>query len=316
MGLFTNKKKLCPICGSPTPRLLPTKVEGQPLCSECNSKAQEMPGGSSAASGMTIDAFREYTVFYDENAALRSVFKESFQYSFGFFSRAISLDVPQRLLRLNGTDSAIVLEASSLRSFQILEDESPLFEGTRDALLCYQSAIPARVRAMGPEINRFEIEQRQYEQMERMDRILEKKAKESGESYSSSYYSAPDVDRLKPFEQFCLRLELDSPYWQQSEYTEGAPGFLSTNPSINAYLRDYEEKVEKLHELAVQLMAVLNPQAPERQADAQAASGVRSAPAAAPVDAVEEIQKYKALMDAGVITEEEFSAKKRQLLGI
>lgn len=28
MGLFSNNKKLCPICGSPTPRLLPTKVEG------------------------------------------------------------------------------------------------------------------------------------------------------------------------------------------------------------------------------------------------------------------------------------------------
>ena len=27
MGLFSNNKKLCPICGSPTPRLLPTKVE-------------------------------------------------------------------------------------------------------------------------------------------------------------------------------------------------------------------------------------------------------------------------------------------------
>ena len=35
-----------------------------------------------------------------------------------------------------------------------------------------------------------------------------------------------------------------------------------------------------------------------------------------PTDAVSEIQKYKALLDAGVLTEEEFSAKKRQLLGI
>ena len=29
-----------------------------------------------------------------------------------------------------------------------------------------------------------------------------------------------------------------------------------------------------------------------------------------------EIQRYKALLDAGVLTEEEFVAKKRQLLGI
>ena len=31
MGLFTNNKKLCPICGNPTPRLLATKVEDVPL---------------------------------------------------------------------------------------------------------------------------------------------------------------------------------------------------------------------------------------------------------------------------------------------
>lgn len=30
MGLFSNNKKLCPLCGAPTPRLLSTKVEGMP----------------------------------------------------------------------------------------------------------------------------------------------------------------------------------------------------------------------------------------------------------------------------------------------
>jgi hypothetical protein len=33
-------------------------------------------------------------------------------------------------------------------------------------------------------------------------------------------------------------------------------------------------------------------------------------------DPVAEIQKYKTLLDQGIITEEEFTAKKRQLLGI
>ena len=41
-----------------------------------------------------------------------------------------------------------------------------------------------------------------------------------------------------------------------------------------------------------------------------------SSSSAAPVDTVAEIQKYKALLDAGVLTEEEFAAKKKQLLGI
>ena len=40
------------------------------------------------------------------------------------------------------------------------------------------------------------------------------------------------------------------------------------------------------------------------------------AQAAPTVDAVTEIKKYKELLDAGIITEEEFTTKKRQLMGI
>ena len=46
---------------------------------------------------------------------------------------------------------------------------------------------------------------------------------------------------------------------------------------------------------------------------AAAAAAAAPAPAA---DPVAEIQKYKLLFDAGVLTEEEFAAKKKQLLGI
>ena len=34
------------------------------------------------------------------------------------------------------------------------------------------------------------------------------------------------------------------------------------------------------------------------------------------MDTVAELQKYKMLLDTGVLTEEEFAAKKKQLLGI
>ena len=47
MGLFSNNKKLCPICGSPTPRLLATVVDDQPLCKACAAKI-DLPDGSLA----------------------------------------------------------------------------------------------------------------------------------------------------------------------------------------------------------------------------------------------------------------------------
>ena len=64
MGLFTNNKKLCPICGNPTPRLLATKVEDVPLCKECASKI-DLPDG--ALDQMTLDQLGKYMDFYAEN---------------------------------------------------------------------------------------------------------------------------------------------------------------------------------------------------------------------------------------------------------
>lgn len=46
------------------------------------------------------------------------------------------------------------------------------------------------------------------------------------------------------------------------------------------------------------------------------ASQPTPAPAGAPVSAVEEIRGLKALLDEGILTQEEFEAKKKQLLGI
>lgn len=316
MGLFGGSKKLCPICGSPAGRFLATKLEGQPLCGDCGGKATWFPGGLDQDS-MTIEQFRGFVSFYDENAALRGAFTESYRYDLGFFGGSISLDVPHRLLRLGPADKEVVFEAEHFRSFRILEDDAPLFEGTRDALLCYQSTVPDQVRGLRPEIDRFLMEQRQYEQLERIDKLMEERAKEAGEHYSKEYWPAPNVDRLKPFDGFNIWLELDHPYCSRKGYAQSAPGFYTHDPSITSYLNEYEERTQALHQLASQLMAVLAPEAPERQADRPAGGRAQPADApAAPVDAVAEIQRYKGLLDSGIITEEEFAAKKRQLLGI
>ena len=98
------------------------------------------------------------------------------------------------------------------------------------------------------------------------------------------------------------------------------------------YLNEYENDVNGLHELAAALLRIMDANGTEQwdedpaaAAAADSASVAAAAAAAAvaavqqtaaPVDAVAEIQKYKALLDAGVLTEEEFAAKKKQLLGI
>ncbi len=94
------------------------------------------------------------------------------------------------------------------------------------------------------------------------------------------------------------------------------------DPSTYNYRIKYDEEVNVLYELANALLAVVAPGAPVTQAAtpapaaAQPAAPAAAAPAAAAVDAVAEIQRFKTLLDAGIITEEEFTAKKRQLMGI
>ena len=56
MGLFSNNKKLCPICGAPTPRLLATKVEDMPLCKDCAGKIDMQDGLDSS---MTLDEAKQ-----------------------------------------------------------------------------------------------------------------------------------------------------------------------------------------------------------------------------------------------------------------
>ena len=74
-------------------------------------------------------------------------------------------------------------------------------------------------------------------------------------------------------------------------------------------------KVNALHTLARNLMQLIAPGAPETGA-ASAAQTAAPAQAGGASSTVEELKQYKSLLDAGVITEEEFAAKKRQLLDI
>jgi hypothetical protein len=62
---------------------------------------------------------------------------------------------------------------------------------------------------------------------------------------------------------------------------------------------------------------VAYPNAPEQLVGFDAAGPQTAEPSIAPPeDAIEQIKKYKALMDEGIISEQDFEAKKKQLMGI
>lgn len=308
MGLFSNDKKPCPICGGPTPRLLPTKIEDTPICKECAGKI-DLPNG--AQNGMSLEDFRQYIAFYDQNQELRDAFSETYRYDFGFFGGNLLLDSTQGLFRLKNSNTSLVFEAANLKAFRILEDGAPLFEGSREALRCCKSDVEDRARAMEPKITRYMMELREHEMLERIDRLRDR----HDEDDHDSHFDAPTFDEQAPVQKFSVELTLEHPYWENCSWQTGAPSFDRECPSVEGYLCDYRNKVEDLHILAVNLMQLLNPGAPEiKEGESTAA---QTAPQTAPVtDIAAEIKKYKELLDAGILTEEEFTAKKKQLLGI
>ena len=322
MGLFSNKKKLCPICGNPTPRLLATKIEDMPICKDCNGKI-DLPNGR--INEMSLTDFEKYIAFYDENQPLRDKFTETFRPNFGFFGGTIVLDTDNQLFHINGNMDGLVMEASNLKKFRILEGNNVLFEGTARGLKCYKSDVKERVRSWEPMLIQYRSELQEYERIERMERRQEERAKERGEEFRRIYNPRPVLNVKVPFEKFYIELVLEHPYWDSMRWEKGAPSFDYNYPSAEGYIQNYEEMTGELHALALNMMQILNPMAQEIQMETEAfGSGAReimaakteSAQVASEADVFDQLQKFKGLLDAGIITEEEFTAKKRQLLGI
>jgi hypothetical protein len=93
------------------------------------------------------------------------------------------------------------------------------------------------------------------------------------------------------------------------------PGLLGTAVVVGGAAHMGAKSAQKGQQEAAQNQQIAELQA--QQAAAAAPPPVAAAPAApAEADPAAEIQKYAALKDQGLITEEEFTAKKKSILGI
>ncbi len=317
MGLFTSKKNLCPICGSPTPRLFATKVEDMPICKECDSKI-DIP--QETVQAMTVDGFRQYLAFYDENAALRARFKKEYSFDVKGWSTELRIDFTHGLFRLTDQEGAIAYEKSCIRSFRILEDNYALYEGDASGLRCRTSKAPDYLNGLQPVYNEYLRERQEYERMKALTDALDK----DGNSSTRRTIPEPRFNATKPVQQYRIVITMDHPYRKEFQGDLESPDFGFITPDLTETIRKYNDLLTSLDGLARNLMMLFAPNAPVQRSGSAGAQPVRTAPvvptaapaSAAPTDAVTEIQRYKALMDQGIITGEEFEAKKRQLLGI
>ena len=146
-----------------------------------------------------------------------------------------------------------------------------------------------------------------------------------------------------PFEKFYITIYLKHPYWPSVEINCDGPSLNMSNPDIRDYVSEYHRKAEEMSGLAQVLMGLVEAGAKARGEAFTAAKAEEPMPApvveeapvaesepveepapapaapaapAAETDVIAEIKKYKELFDLGAITEEEFAAKKKQIMGI
>ena len=214
-------------------------------------------------------------------------------------------------------DGAFAFTAENFACFRIYEDGRLLMEGKTGSLDLYRSEVPAILKKLAPKVLTYLREKREYERFEELERMLEK----NGDSSSTRRLrrSEPRFDEPAPVRQFELEIQLRHPYWGSFRQKISAPVFMHDEPNLDDYKRDYEQKVTELHTLAVNLMKILDPSAPEHRnvggTDSEKQPQTRPQPAPQ-TDTVTELKRYKELLDAGILSEEEFTAKKKQLLGI
>lgn len=331
MGLFSNNKKLCPVCGSATPRLLATKVEGMPICSKC---ADKIDMRQELRNNLTLSQLESYLEFFEENQPLKDEFNADFEKRTGFLKAAAFLcDFSHNTFKLSGLDNGIVYEPSAFKSLVISQDGDVVIELTKDALVIHNSDVPDYIRSLksevdayngynvvkdtiheiGREIRRSDEIRRAQEAGERFDEF-EFRANES-EREREAYERRPDFRPNVPFKKWQVTVEVDHPWGAGISDSDNQVWFDGQNPSINDCLDNYYNMLAQYKEMAMAFRTVCCPncQIIDQSVQATVDQNIMTQTAVSPV---EEIKKYKELLDAGIITEEEFAVKKRQLMGI
>lgn len=276
MGLFTNKDKACPICGNGTPRLFATKIEGTPICSDCNNKILADQG---IVDNWTIADLKEHLAYRSENKKLVENF------------------TPTRTV--THEREMVIDDVNQLFYFKSwIEDNPPVFKFS--------------------DIAGFNI-QLGYDTVETwckgMERIPYQPTSNGILAGISALASLAGVDRNDKdesvYENLKVLLQIDTFYLHEYELCS----ISVSGKNQTAYMDDVARQMSKVNSLCNLLIALSK----EADKGVSALSGSAGAQIGAASDTdriVADLKKFKDLMEAGVISAEEFETKKKQLLGI
>ncbi len=322
MGLFTNDKKGCPICGNGTPRLFPTKVEGLPLCKECAAKINMEQG---MLKNLTINELWDHLDYRKANSETFATFTDNETHGMGNF--VLHMDTDKQLFYIadGQASNPALFKFDELVSFNLMEDGRTVIQCNKDGYTDGKSSIeeyklpplkPLVKPGVRPVAAAADNGNKAPEQEEKP--------------------KAPD----KPIDSLKLNVTLNNPYWKSKVYNVSLPS-VESEEALREWVNDYrntfaaamdtceamagimgvktgKQALTAIKEKAEAIQAVQNAEAAKLEAEQkakEAAAAEKAGKQADELQAIEMLKKWKELLDMGAITEEEFAAKKAELLG-
>jgi hypothetical protein len=203
MGLF-GKKQECPICGGATPRLLPTEIEGKPICKECDKKASMQ---RQVLEKITLEEYKAHLTYREENAKLHESFQESRVEDLIYEKLHID-DENQMMYVGKAKNNPPIIKFSEIREVRFVEKLSGrkiLIEG-KDK---YRKEV-------------IKLTRDGIETQESFTGILADKlvGMPKWDNIGSFIMGIDDKmeDSNKPIKYFRIEFIMDNPYWKQANY--------------------------------------------------------------------------------------------------
>ena len=266
MGLFSNKDKPCPVCGKPTPRLLATKIQGEPICGDC---AVQILADFDVQKNWTMNDLLEHLQYRAENKARVESFQPTRTVDCG---HSLLIDDASRCFYLKkwSDNNPPIVSFDSIMGFEVSMGWNVVEHWSKGMPRTpYQAPQLGVLGALGALSNA-------------LDRNAEKQQRSRSEN-------------LK------ITLQLNDPYLKKFELMDES---VFGNDEF-----DFSRK------LSVELARV-NAVGDVVAAMTGSVSSSQASAAPSAEHTADDILKFKSLLDAGVITQAEFDAKKKQLLGI
>lgn len=235
MGIYPINPP-CPICGGKVSRLLPAVIADEYVCDDCFST---LDMSRELQMNLTMNGFRTYLAYYNQQQPLRDSFKVDEAFDFGLTSGKIIIDHERKCFCMSHRPDKLIFEASQVKSFLIKEDNLTIIEGSLSGLTYNDSPVIDRAMAMRSRINCFNIHQQMAKNK------LNQEGRDGGLDVVLACFN-----EAEPLDAFCVEIEVEHPYWKQLRFTINGPRLNPEKPDLNDYLCKYRQCVAELQRLA------------------------------------------------------------------